>query len=109
MWRVLWQKKSTPSAAERSDPVCLPSGGRSGKEGGKGGIRILPSQCSGLSAESVSLNSSPVSVVPDPEFGVASSRSLQYLRELPDGMCGIHVMCLMHENWFLRSLLWCLR
>lgn len=43
------------------------------------------------------------------EFGVPLSRSFQYMRELPNGMCGIHVIYLMHENWFLLSLPWCLR
>lgn len=34
------------------------------------------------------------------EFGVPLSRSLQYLRELPNGMRGIRVLYLMRENWF---------
>lgn len=42
------------------------------------------------------------------EFGVPLSRSLQYVRELPNGMCGIPVIYLMYENWFLLSLLYCL-
>lgn len=66
MQRMLFQK-STPSPAERSDPIRLLSGGRRGKEGGEGGIRMLPSQHSGLPAKNVSLNSSPASAVPDPE------------------------------------------
>lgn len=41
------------------------------------------------------------------EFGVPLSRSLQHVRELPNGMCGIHVIYLMPENWFLLSLLYC--
>lgn len=67
MQRVLFQKRSTPLLTKRSDPMCLPSGGRSGKEGGEGGKRMLPSQSSGLLAKNVCLNSSPVSAVPDPE------------------------------------------
>lgn len=38
------------------------------------------------------------------EFGVPLSRSLQYLRELPNGMCGIRVLYLMRENWFPSEL-----
>lgn len=40
------------------------------------------------------------------EFGVPLSRSSQYMKELPNGICGIHVIYLMHENWFLLSLLY---
>lgn len=43
------------------------------------------------------------------EFGVPLSRSLQSVRELPSGICGIHVIYLMHEDWFQLCLLYGLR
>lgn len=82
-----------------------------GGEGGRGGTRALPSQRSlGASGQECESKFKSVSAVPDPgSLGVPLSRSLQYLRELPNGMCGIHVIHLTHENGFPLSLPWCLR
>lgn len=66
MQRVLFQKKSTPLLKEERSN--MPSvRGQEWEGGRRGRKRMLPSQRSGLLAKNVSLNSSPVSAVPDPE------------------------------------------
>lgn len=101
--RVLFQK-STPSPMERSDPIRLPSGGRGG------GNKDASFPALGAAGQECKSKFKPGECCARfREFVVPLSRSLQYLRELPNGMCGIHVIYLMCENWFLLSLLWCLR